>query len=111
MSCIVVNLVYLRPDNTPYRKTLVFDQDREQDGIVISPEENEVIMWGVSRKLIKVEKRNDIPKIISFVESIYADDLKVFDFHDYDVKPYTVEGDQEYALHDRRPIKVPGFPL
>lgn len=107
MSYIVVNLVYFRSDHTPYRKTLVFEQNGERDGIVISPDENEVLMWDVVRPLIKVEKKDDELKIISFVESIYAGDFKVFDFNDYDVKSCTVEGDQKYVLQDRKPIKVP----
>lgn len=110
MAYIIVNLVFNESEHGPYRKMLVFEQDREKDGIVISPQENELIMWDVNRELVKIKEKDGISKVVTFVESIYAGDLKVFDYNDFDVKSYTVGGEKKYILEDRRPIKLPIIP-
>lgn len=36
-----------------------------------------------------------------------ASKLKVFNFNDFDIKAYTVNGEKKYKLEDRRAIKIP----
>lgn len=110
MAYIVANLVFNESEDGPYRRTFVYEQDREQDQMTIMPEENQIIIWGVIRDLVRIKEKDGVSKVTMFVETIYADGFKVFDFNDFDVKSYMVGGEKKYILEDRRPIKLPVIP-
>ena len=107
MAEVIINLVFNDTEDSPYRETILFEQKGYTLGLVITPQKNRVIMRDTGRDLVKIKEEEGGFKVLNFVESIYADGLKIFDYNDFDVKTYTEDGEKKYRLEDRRAIKIP----
>lgn len=107
MAYVIINLVFNDTEDGPYRKTVLFDQKRYEDGLIITPQDNKLFIYDTTRSLVKIKEEDGISKVLTFVESIYADGLKLFDYNDFDVKTYIEDGEKKYRLEDRRSIKLP----
>ena len=93
MAYVRINVVFNDDSNDGLDRRSIIVQVGEQDlkiVIGIDPKRNRYLVNGDIKHLVKFEKIDDSFKIEKFVETIYIDNVKVFDYRDYSYNCYIV---------------------
>lgn len=83
MAYIVINVVFNNNLSVLDRRTGVIEYDLNTTIFGIDPGRNRYGISGNPKKLVTIEKIDESYKIVKFVETIYIDNVKVFDYGDY----------------------------
>ncbi len=106
---LVINIIFNHLEEEANRKTLVLNYNSDFESMIISPKENKLEITILDKEicLFSIKHVDGYPKITKFIESIYTDTVKVFDFYDYDIHSYKMNGELQYRLEERNTIKIP----
>lgn len=109
VSCLIVNIIFNKLGERADRKTVVVNYKSDFENIIISPKENKLDVTVLNKeiRLFNIKQVDGCPKLTKFIESIYVDNMKVFDFNDYDIRSYNMDGEIQYRLEERNTIKIP----
>ncbi|MDE5978238.1 MAG: hypothetical protein K2G70_07255 [Turicibacter sp.] len=109
MPNLVINIIFNHLEEEANRKTLVLNYNSDFESMIISPKENKLEITILDKEicLFSIKHVDGYPKITKFIESIYTDTVKVFDFYDYDIHSYKMNGELQYRLEERNTIKIP----
>lgn len=81
MGLVRVNIVFADDSaDVLDRRTIVVKHDFEKNAFGVYPSKNKYFIKNDFKKLVTIEKIDDDYKITKFVESIFIDNIKVFDY-------------------------------
>lgn len=82
MGYVRVNIVFNHSDGLE-RRSVIVEHNFNKVAFAIYPAKNIYLLNKKDKKLVTIEKIDESYKIVKFVETIYIDNVKVFDYREY----------------------------